>query len=231
MNLIAFALSSIPNISAARRLYDVEGLDDEAVAKILFHRRKQETGREALRPDQQRIAVLSLIHGEPEQPRLMTLSSASDDEATILRHLGETLGGTGRLAGWHLGEPLTVLRLRTARLGVALPRLWQDEHLDLADTWGADACIDQAARLMGLPGLGASHGLDAWEAWLAGDQQRICSWTELRVLNSWQLAHKLLVAQGRLTPAHARAGVQALRQRLAENGAEHLRDYAAALED
>lgn len=231
MNLIAFALCSIPNVAAARRLYDVDGLDDEAVAKILFHRRKQETGSEALRPDQQRIAVLSLIHGEPEQPRLVTLPAGGEDEAGMLRRLGETLGGTGRLAGWHLEEPLTVLRLRSVRLGVALPRLWQEEHLDLADSWGADACIDQAARLMGLPGLGTSHGLDAWETWLAGDQQRVCSWTELRALNSWQLAHKLLVAQGRLTPAHAKAGVQALRQRLTETGTEHLRDYAAALED
>jgi hypothetical protein len=230
MNLIAFALCSIPNVSAARRLYEVDSLDDEAVAKILFHRRKQETGSQALRPDQQRIAMLSLIHGEPEQPRLLTLASSSDDEPGILRKLGEVLGGTGRLAAWHLDEPLAVLRLRSARLGVALPRLWQDEHLDLADPWGADACIDQAARLMGLPGLGATHGLDAWEAWLGGDEQQVRAWTELRALNSWQLAHRLLVAQGRLTPAHARAGAQMLKQRLPEMGAAHLDSYAADLE-
>jgi hypothetical protein len=216
-------------VAAARRLYDVEGLDDKAVAKILFHRRKQEAGSEQLRPDQQRIALMSVIHGEPEHPRLLTLSSASEDEAAMLRRLNETLGGTGRLAAWHLDEPLAIVRLRSIRLGVASPRLWQNEHLDLAACWGGDACIDQAARLMGLPGLGASHGLDAWTCWLAGDHERVQAWTELRVLNSWQLAHKLLVAQGRLTPAHAKAGVHALRDQLGD-GASHLAAYAASLE-
>lgn len=230
MNLIAFALCSIPDVVAARRLYDVDGLDDVAVAKILFHRRKQQTGSELLRPDQQRVALISLIHGEPDQPRLVTLSTAHEGEADLLRHLGEVLGGTARLAGWRLDGELAVLRLRATALGVAIPRLWQNEHVDLADSWGGDAPLDEAARLMGLPGLSDSEGTDPWEAWQQGDHDLVQACVELRALNTWQLAHKLAVAQGRMTPALAKTGIQALAKRLADTDSAHLRDYAAALE-
>lgn len=230
MNLIAFALCSIPDVVAARRLFDAEGLDDAAVAKILFHRCKQQTGHERLRPDQQRVAVLSLVHGEPDQPRLVTLSTALEDEATLLRHLAEVLGGTARLAGWRLGGELAVLRLRATALGVAMPRLWQDDHVDLADSWGGDAPLDEAARIMGLPGLAGSDALEPWEAWRQGSHEPVQACAELRALNTWLLAHKLAVAQGRMTPALAKAGVQALAKKLAASDGPHLRDYAAALE-
>jgi len=231
MNLIAFALCSMPNVAAARRLYDVDGIDDAAVAKILFHRRKQQAGSETLRADQQRVALVSLVYGEPEQPRLLTLSAANEDEASILRQLGETLGGTARLAGWRLSSEMAILRLRAAALGVSIPRLWQEEHVDLAESWGSEAPLDEASRLMGLPGLAGSQTLDVWDAWRAGDHDRVQACAELRVLNTWQLAHKLAVAQGRLTPAHAKSGVHALIKKLADSDSAHLRDYAAALED
>lgn len=230
MNLIAFALCSMPNVAAARSLFDADGLDDEAVAKILYHRRKQQAGSDRLRPDQQRIGLVSLVHGEPEQPRIATLSVADEDEATLLRRLGEALGGTARLAGWRLAGELAVLRLRATSLGVAIPRLWQNDHVDLADSWGGDAGLDEAARLMGLPGLLGSDGADLWEAWRNGDQAQVRVCAELRALNTWQLAHKLAVAQGRLTPALATAGKQALVTRLADSDQPHLRAYAAALE-
>lgn len=231
MNLIAFALCSVPNVSAARRLYDVEGLDDGAVAKILFHRRKQQSGSLSLRPDQQRIALVSLVHGEPEHPQLETFSAATDAEASILRQLGEALGGTGRLVSWRLDEEMAILRLRAASLGVALPRLWQDEHLNLAGHWGDDAPLHEAARLLDLPGLADTTCQDIWDAWQGGDQLAVQACAELRALNTWQLAHKLAIAQGRLTVAHAKTGTQALSKKLASSDSPHLRAFAAALED
>lgn len=230
MNLIAFALCSLPDTAAARRLYDADGLDDEAVAKIMYHRRKQQAASYRLRADQQRIGVLSLVHGEPEHPRLLTLSLAEADEAALLRQLGEALGGTARLAGWHAGADLAVLRLRATRLGVTVPRLWQDDFQDLGARWGGEAPLDEAARMMGLPGLLGAQGTDAWAAWLAGEHDSVAACAELRALSTWQLAHKLAVAQGRLTPALAKAGAQALAKQLAASEQAHLRDYAAALE-
>lgn len=230
MNLIAFALCSMPNVAAARRLYNVEGLDDAAVAKILFHRRKQQANSENLRPDQLRVALVSLVYGEPEQPVLRTLSVASEDEATVLRHLNEALGGTARLAGWRLSGEMEILRLRAAALAVSMPRLWQEEHIDLGNCWGSEAPLDEAARLMGLPGLKGSERVNVWDAWRAGDHDKVQVCAELRALNTWQLAHKLAVAQGRLTAAHAKSGMQALSKKLADSNSAHLREYAAALE-
>lgn len=230
MNLIAFALCSMPNVAAARSLYDVDGLDDKAVAKILFHRRKQQTGSEDLRPDQQRIALLSLVSGEPDHPRLETLSVNSEDEAAMLRHLAGILGGTGRLVGWRLQGELAVLRLRAVSLGVAIPRLWQNDQQDLAEVWGGEAQLDEAAQLMGLPGMAGGQCLDIWEAWQDGDHEQVQACAELRALNTWLLAHKLMVAQGRMTPSSAKSGIQVLKKKLADSGAAHLQAYAAALE-
>jgi hypothetical protein len=83
---------------------------------------------------------------------------------------------------------------------------------------------------MGLPGLAGSDKLDNWDAWQAADHAGLQAKAELQALNCWQLAQRLAVAQGHLTPAHAKAGNQVLRAMLAESPAEHLRAYAASLE-
>lgn len=231
MKLIAYAHCCVPDVDAARRLYDVEGLDDKAVAKILFHRRKQQSGAEALRADQQALAAVCLIHGEPEAPQLVSVSADQDSEAVMLQQIGSTLGGTGRISGWQLADSLAILRLRAAQQGVAVPRLFTDEHQDLAAHWGLDCGLDEAARLMGLPGLFATDALDNWAAVSTGDYPALRRKAELQALNSWQLAQKVAVAQGRLTPQHAKAGLKALRELLASSDGAHLRAYAAALED
>lgn len=231
MKLIAYAHCCVPDVAAARRLYDVEGLDDQAVAKILFHRRKQQTGAETLRADQQALAAVCLIHGEPEAPQITSLSTEQADEAAILQQIGNTLGGTGRLSGWRLADKLAVLRLRAAQQGIAVPRLFTDDHQDLSSQWGADCGLDEAARLMGLPVLFGAEQLDNWDTLLEGDYQSLCRKAELQALNCWQLAQKIAIAQGRLTPQQSRAGRKALRERLAADNDEQLRAFAAALED
>jgi predicted PolB exonuclease-like 3'-5' exonuclease len=230
MKLIAYAHCSIPDVDAARRLYDVEGLDDKAVAKILFHRRKQQSGTEQLRPDQQRLAVVSLLHGEPETPRLSTLAVTDHSEAEMLEQVGNAMGGMGCLSGWNLSADLAVLRLRAAHSETAVPRLFVDDHQDLSKHWGMDNNLDEAARLMGLPGLDGSDAIDNWDAWQAGDTEGLRRKVELQVLSCWQLAQKLAVAQGRLTPQHARAGEKALQAVLTGTDGAHLHAYAAALE-
>lgn len=230
MKLIAFAQCCVPDVAAARRLYDVDGLDDKAVAKILFHRRKQQTGGEILRPDQQRPALVTLVHGEPENPRMTSLSVAEKDETEILQRIGDILGGTGHLNGWQLADDLAILRLRAIHLGTAVPRLFVDEHQELAAAWGGVTPLDEAALLMGLPGLSGSDVLDNWAAWQAGDHTALQARAELQALNCWLLAQRLAVAQGRLTPSAARSGIQALRNLLADVSADHLQRFVAALE-
>jgi hypothetical protein len=83
---------------------------------------------------------------------------------------------------------------------------------------------------MGLPGLVGNPVIDIWDAWRSGDHDQVQACAELRAINTWQLAHKLAVAQGRLTPVHAKTGSQALIRKLADSDSAHLRAYAAALE-
>lgn len=231
MKIIAYAHCCVPDVAAARRLHDVEGLDDTAVAKILFHRRKQQSGAETLRADQLALATICLIHGEPEAPQITSVGADRNSESDMLQQIGSTLGGTGWLHGWRITDALAVLRLRAAQDGVAVPRLFTEEHQDLAAHWDADCDLDEAARQMGLPGLFGTAALDHWEAWLEGDHAALRRKAELQALNSWQLAQQLAVAQGRLSPQHAKTGRRALGALLDAQQDAHLRAYAAALED
>ena len=44
MNVFVFDIETIPDVAGARRLWGLEGLDDEGVASVMYSKRQQETG-------------------------------------------------------------------------------------------------------------------------------------------------------------------------------------------
>ena len=56
MNTLVFDIETVPDVALGRRLYGLDGLADEQVAKAMFALRRQETGGEFLPPEQRRHA-------------------------------------------------------------------------------------------------------------------------------------------------------------------------------
>lgn len=241
MRLTVLALTAVPDTDTARQLHRLDDLDDAAVAKILFHRRKQETGHtERLRLVQQRIASLSLLtHADGRTDiKTMTVPEHAEDEA--LTSCFGCLKGGGRLVTWGgTSHAIPLLRLRAMRHGLRARSFWRtlaatpEAHLDLratllpaAETGPAD--LHDLASLLGLPGLLDTDARDPWELRLAGDFQGLRARGEIEVLNLLLLALRHWTLEGGMS-RNAVARLQAgLREALRQQQAPHLRRFLDA---
>ena len=44
MNVLVFDIETVPDVDAGRRLYKLGDLPDQDVAKVMFHKRREQTG-------------------------------------------------------------------------------------------------------------------------------------------------------------------------------------------
>lgn len=219
MRFAVFAITPVPDTATARALFDLEGLDDADVARVLFHRRRQQTGTsEALRWDQRAIAGICLIQHSVDQVQIQTLTLAGHDEVQMLEAFFRAAVREGRLVSWD-GERLALplLHFRSLRHAVSFPAYWQtrreraDWHLDVRQ-WLAAAAddapdLDETARRLGLPGMPGLDQQRVYEAWLGGRHADIAAYCELSALNVYLIALRLFSTTGQLS-RHDAARVQ-----------------------
>ena len=92
MNILVFDIETIPDLAAGRRLYGLEGLSDADVAKIMFHKRREETGdSEFLRHHLHRIVAISVVLRRADQLKVWSLGDESSDEADLIRRFYDGL--------------------------------------------------------------------------------------------------------------------------------------------
>ncbi|MEK7759133.1 MAG: 3'-5' exonuclease, partial [Pseudomonadota bacterium] len=71
MNVLIFDIETIPDVATGRRLYELEGLSDADVAKVMFHKRREETGdSEFLRHHLHRVVAISVVLRHADQLRV-----------------------------------------------------------------------------------------------------------------------------------------------------------------
>ena len=63
MNVFVFDIETVPDAASARRLWNLDGLDDEGVAAVMYSKRQQETGgaSDFLRHHLHRIVAISAV--------------------------------------------------------------------------------------------------------------------------------------------------------------------------
>jgi predicted PolB exonuclease-like 3'-5' exonuclease len=240
MRFTVFAIASVPDTQLTRRLFGLADLDDKSVSKVLFHRRKQQTGdSEVLRWDQRVIAGLSLLQHAAGEVRMASMTLAAHTEQDMLQAFYAAAVRDAQLVSWD-GERagLPLLHFRTLTHGLCFPAYWQARaagdgvHLDLCD-WlsppGTDRpLLDETARKLGFPGLlGRSEG-SVYDAWLAARYGEVQAYADIVALNSFLLALRVLHVTGRLAEGDgARAG-QHLREILAETDQPHATEFLDA---
>ncbi len=224
MNVLVFDIETIPDIATGRRLYELEGLNDADVGKIMFHKRREETGdSEFLRHHLHRVVAISVALRHADQFRVWSLGDEKSDEADILRRFYDGIEKySPTLVTWNGGGfDLPVLHYRSLVHGIAAPRYWDSGELDREFKWNnylnrfhsrhtdlmdvlagyqtrASAPLDDIAQMLGFPGKLGMHGSKVWDAYQAGKLAEIRDYCETDVLNTYLVYLRFELIRGNL---------------------------------
>lgn len=237
MRFSVFAITTVPDTETTRGLFSLDDLDDKAVAKVMFHRRKQQTGTsEVLRWDQRSIAGLTLIRHSLDQMQMETLTLDAHSEEQMLHAFYKAAAGGERLVSWDGGQTLIPLvHFRTLKHGLSYPAYWESlqagsaPHLDIRD-WLSPGLedrptIDETARKLGGPGMLGLSDEAVTDAWLRGEQAPVRAYCEVIALNTYLLALRLFSVTGEMS-RHDSVRVQGtLRDGLRDRREPHLETF------
>jgi predicted PolB exonuclease-like 3'-5' exonuclease len=257
MNCLVFDLETVPDVELGRRLYGLDGLDDEAVAKAMFAHRRAAHGSEFLPHLQQRVVAIACVLRSREQLSVWSLGDVHSSEQELLTRFFDGIEKySPELVSWNGGGfDLPVLHYRALKAGVQAPRYWElgEEdgtfrynnylnrfhwrHIDLMDVLSgfqsrARAGLAEVAALLGFPGKLGFSGAQVWPAYLAGELEAIRRDCETDVLNTYLIYLRFQYLRGALDAAALDAELERVRALLRGSSephhAEFLRAWAAA---
>ena len=253
MNILVFDIETIPDVDLGRRLYGLEGLSDEQVAKAMFTLRRNATGGEFLSLEQHRVVAISCVLRSREGLRVWSLGDPSSTEAELIERFYDGIEKfTPDLVSWNgSGFDLPVLHYRALRAGIQATRYWQTgdddsafrynnylsrfhwRHTDLMDVLSgfqsrARVSLENAACLLGLPGKLGFSGAQVWGAWLAGDLVRIRRYCETDVLNTYLVYLRFDLMRGRLTPERHAEELERVKDLLRAGKEPHFAEFLHA---
>lgn len=138
MNTLVFDIETVPDVALGRRLYGLEGLADEQVARAMFALRRQgnasasgagrlSAGRDFLPLEQQRVVAISCALRNGEDFRVWSLGDAGSSEAELVQRFFDGIDKfSPDLVSWNgSGFDLPVLTYRALLAGAQAPRLWE----------------------------------------------------------------------------------------------------------
>jgi predicted PolB exonuclease-like 3'-5' exonuclease len=254
VNVLAFDIETVPDVATGRRLYTLEGLNDADVARVMFEKRREETGEsEFLRHHLHRIITISAVLRHAESLRVWSLGDADASEAELVRRFFDGIDKfTPTLVSWNGGQfDLPVLHYRALLHGIAAPRYWDtgdldrefrwnnylsrfhERHTDLMDVLAgyqvrAMASLDDIALLLGLPGKMGASGADVWKNYCAGRIDEIRNYCETDALNTYLIYLRWELLRGNLDVAGFEREQQLVRQTLAAEKKPHFEAFLAA---
>ena len=210
MNTLVFDIETVPDVALGRRLYGLQDLSDEQVAKAMFALRRQGTGGDFLPLEQHRVVASSCVLRSRDGLTVWSLGEPGTPEAELVQRFYDGIEKySPDLVSWNgSGFDLPVLTYRALLHGVQAARFWEtgDEdpafrynnylsryhwrHTDLMDVLSSfqgrgRASLASMATLLGLPGKLGFDGSQVWEAFQAGNLLGIRRYCETDVLNTW----------------------------------------------
>jgi hypothetical protein len=132
MNVLTFDIETVPDTDAGRRLYGLDGLSDADVARVMFAKRREQTGdSDFLRHPLHRVVAISAVlrseaPGGAPALKVWSLGDLDAGEAEIVRRFFDGIEKyTPTLVSWNgSGFDLPVLHYRALLHQVKSPRYW-----------------------------------------------------------------------------------------------------------
>ncbi len=257
MNVLVFDIETIPDVDGGRRLLDLGDLDDASVAKAMMQRRRQVSGSDFLRHHLHCIVAISVAVRRPDG-RFFVRSVGERDsrEPELIRRFFSGLDRyTPTLVSWNGGGfDLPVLHYRALLHGISCQRYWDTgehdrdfrynnylgrfhwRHVDLMDVLSgyqarASAPLDEIATMLGFPGKMGMHGSQVWDAYQAGEIERIRHYCDTDVLNTYLVFLRFEILRGRLSEQEYEQECARVRGALSADGAPHLMGFLDAWAD
>ena len=256
MNVFIFDIETVPDVEAGRRLYDLDGLNDDDTAKAMRHLRLTSAGTDFLRHHLHRVVAISAVLRTADRLSVWSLGDADGGEAELISRFFDGLDRfSPQLVSWNgSGFDLPVLHYRALVHGIAAPRYWdtgQDDnsfrfnnylnrfherHLDLMDVLAgyqprAAVGLQEIATILGFPGKMGMSGDKVWEVWRAGGIEEIRNYCETDVLNTYLVFLRFQLMRGLLTSAAHAQECALLREYLLGSGIPHLQAFESEWED
>jgi predicted PolB exonuclease-like 3'-5' exonuclease len=252
--VLVFDIETVPDVTGLRAIHGFEAtMSDHDVAELAFQRRRTQTGNDFLPVHLHRVVAISCALREGESFRVWSLGRPEDDEKTLVQRFFDGIERlTPQLVSWNGGGfDLPVLHYRAMIGGVVAPRYWDfgdDDrdfrynnyisryhlrHVDLMDLLGLyqprnSVPLQQAARLMGLPGKLGMDGARVWDAFRAGDLRRIRDYCETDVANTYLIYLRFQRMRGALDETQYSFEIDLVRRVLASHPAPHWAEFLAA---
>lgn len=257
MNILTFDIETVPDVEAGRRLHGLDGLSDKDVARVMFQKRREQTGdSDFLRHHLHRVVAISVVLRRADSVSVWSLGEPNADEAEIIRRFYDGIEKyTPTLVSWNgSGFDLPVLHYRALRHGLSAPRYWEtgaddqsfrwnnylsrfhERHTDLMDVLSAyqpraTAPLDEIALLLGLPGKMGHSGAEVWEQFQQGNLEGIRNYCETDVLNTYLVYLRYELMRGNLDDAGYRRETKLVRDTLTAANRPHLNAFLAAWPD
>jgi hypothetical protein len=253
MRTLAFDIETVPDVALGRRLYGLEGVADEEVAKAMTFRQLQEAGSEFLPVFQHRIVAISAVMRHADSLKVWSLGTPESDERELVQRFFDGIDRfTPELVTWNGGGfDLPVLHYRALLHGVRSPRYWdvgeEDRefrfnnylsrfhwrHIDLMDVLSgfqprARAGLDDVAVMLGFPGKLGMDGSKVWDEYLAGGITRIRDYCETDALNTYLIYLRFQLIRGVLDDDGYTRETDRVRRVLEESSVPHLRAFVDA---
>ena len=89
MNTLVFDIETVPDVALGRRLYGLDGLPDEQVAKAMFALRRQGTGGDFLPLEQHRVVAISCALRSGEGLTVWSLGDLATSEGELVQRFFE----------------------------------------------------------------------------------------------------------------------------------------------
>ncbi len=254
MNVLVFDIETVPDVETGRRLYELEGLSDEDVTKVMAHKRREQTGdSEFLRHHLQRIVTISAVLRHGDSLKVWSLGEPQSPERELIQRFFDGIEKfSPTLVSWNgCNFDLPVLHYRALLHGVSAPRYWDTgegdkefrwnnylsryhaRHTDLMDVLAgyaprAAAPLHEIAVMLGLPGKLGMDGSAVWGEYLAGNIVDIRNYCETDVLNTYLVYLRWELLRGNLDAEAYAAEQQRVRDLLAAEDRPHFRAFLDA---
>jgi predicted PolB exonuclease-like 3'-5' exonuclease len=253
MNTLVFDVETVPDTDLGRRLHGLGGLSDEQVAEVMFTKRRQETGSDFLSHEQHRVVAISVVMRSRDTLKVWSLGEEASSEKDLIERFFDGLEKfTPDLVSWNgAGFDLPVLHYRILLHSVTAARYWETgdgdssfrysnylsrfhwRHMDLMDVLSGfqgrgRASLDDVATLLGFPGKVGMHGSEVWRVYLQRGLARIRDYCETDVLNTYLIYLRFQLLRGHLNAGEHIGEVARVRKLLADSGAAHWQEFAAA---
>jgi predicted PolB exonuclease-like 3'-5' exonuclease len=253
--ILVFDIETIPDVEGLRRVWSLgPEVSEQGVVDLVSQRRRQATGNDFLPHYVQRVVAISCVLRSNDGLRVWSLGSAQDAERDLVQRFFDGLEKyTPQLVSWNgSGFDLPVLHYRALIHGIAGCCYWDTgdnnkdfrfnnylsrfhaRHTDLMDVLAgyqnrAFAPLDDIAQLCGLPGkVGGMDGSQVYDAWKRGEIAKIRDYCETDVANTYLLYQRFQLIRGVLDPPAYEQEVALFRKWLAEQPAEHWRQFLTA---